>query len=359
MSAFLPGLDLSEAYYREAAKPVVDTHYPNLKHSAAMIGWGSEVLGYDDLRSTDHNWGPRFLLFLSKEDHSSLARQVSQTLSECLPLTFLGYPTNFGLSVLGDQRAMAPAVTGPVDHMIDLDTVEAYFERYLGYAPYAEIPAKQWLSFSEHKLLAITSGRVFHDGLGTLEALRHKFAYYPRDVWLYILASQWAKISAEETFLGRSGEVGDELGASVIAARQVKNLMRLAFILERRYAPYSKWFGTAFARLASAEKLGPILKSVVRASEWRDREKHLSRAYEFVAGMHNELGVTPPLDPRVQLHGRPYYVLRANRFAAETRKAIEAEGIAKLKMLVGSINQAVDSDEQISDPGFCRPWQQV
>ena len=76
--------------------------------------------------------------------------------------------------------------------------------------------------------------------------MRRLFSYYPQDVWLYILAAQWIKIAEEEAFLGRSGEVGDELGSMVIAVRQVRNLMYLC-ILEREYAPYNKWLGTAFS----------------------------------------------------------------------------------------------------------------
>ena len=93
---------------------------------------------------------------------------------------------------------------------------------------------------------------VFHDGLDELESVRRKFHYYPRDVWLYQLAAQWIKIFEDREFVSRCGDVGDELGSMIIAARQVKNLMRLCFLMERKYAPYTKWFGTAFSRLAGA-----------------------------------------------------------------------------------------------------------
>jgi len=65
MPDFIPGLRLSELFYSEAAKPILDTFFPELSYSAALLGWGSEVLGYDDVQSSDHHWGPRFLLFLS------------------------------------------------------------------------------------------------------------------------------------------------------------------------------------------------------------------------------------------------------------------------------------------------------
>lgn len=42
---FIPGLRLSQLFYQEAVKPILDEHFPNLQYSAALIGFGAEVLG--------------------------------------------------------------------------------------------------------------------------------------------------------------------------------------------------------------------------------------------------------------------------------------------------------------------------
>ncbi|MCA1850243.1 MAG: DUF4037 domain-containing protein, partial [Acidobacteria bacterium] len=204
-------------------------------------------MGYDDVESMDHNWGPRFQLFLSEPDYEKCGPLLSETLSQNLPLEFRGYPTNFGVPTQGDQLVMKRIEVGPVRHKIDILTIKGWLEWSFGYDLYKEIGAADWLTFSEHKLLAFTSGKVFYDGLGKLESIRQKFCYYPQEVWLYLLACQWRKIADEEAFVGRAGYVGDELGSTIIAARIVKNLMRLCFLMERKYAPYSKWFGTAFS----------------------------------------------------------------------------------------------------------------
>jgi hypothetical protein len=64
---FIPGLKLAEALYFEAAKPILERYFPHLPLSAALLGWGSEVLGYDDLLSTDHNWGRDVSYFFRNE----------------------------------------------------------------------------------------------------------------------------------------------------------------------------------------------------------------------------------------------------------------------------------------------------
>ena len=62
---FRAGLELGEQFYSEAAKPIIDTYFPGLRYSAAMLGWSSEVLGYDDVESMDHNWVPASAVFIT------------------------------------------------------------------------------------------------------------------------------------------------------------------------------------------------------------------------------------------------------------------------------------------------------
>ena len=190
MTQFMPGLELSQRFFDEVAQPILQTQFPTLCYSAALIGWGSEVLGYDDPQSTDHHWGPRFLLFLSPDDFRTSQSQISQVLSQQLPYTFCGYSTHFG-SPDEDQVRFPQAIdSGPVDHLIHLDTIENFFDWYLGIDPLRAIPPLDWLSLSEPKLLSVTRGAVFHDGLGGLEQARQRLAYYPDDIWRYLLACQ-------------------------------------------------------------------------------------------------------------------------------------------------------------------------
>ena len=224
-----------------------------------MIGTGSEVLGFDTERSTDHGWGPRLKVFV---DAGEVA-PVRDAIEAGLPDEFRGRPTRFGWD--------AVAVTSHVE----VAGLGAWLAQRIGFDPRRAISTKHWLCAPQQRLLEVTSGAVFHDDGGELAAVRAALAWYPDDVWLWLLASQWRRLDQEEPFVGRTAEVGDELGSRVVAARLVRDVMRLAFLLERRYAPYSKWLGSGFARLDAAATLRQPLLDVLAARDYAAREAAL------------------------------------------------------------------------------------
>ena len=127
----------------------------------------------------------------------------------------------------------------------------------------------------------------------------------------------------EEAFPGRCAEAGDELGSAVVTARLARELMRLWLLMHRRYPPYSKWLGSAFAQVPGGAGLGRHLSAALAAAGWPARERELVRAYRIVAEAHNGLGLTEPLDPGTRpYYDRPYQVLDAGRFAAALTAAI-------------------------------------
>jgi hypothetical protein len=356
MSEFINGLRFNQLFYEDVVVPILQSRFPSIRYSAALIGWGSDVLGYDDLQSTDHNWGPRFQLFLADQDFEKYRQAISDALDEYVPPDFRGYPTAF--PIVGNEELQGASRSDR--HNIDVQTISLFFGRYLGCDLYVELKADDWLTFSEHKLLAVTSGKVFHDGLGELEPIRRKFHYYPQDVWLYMLAAQWDKIAEEQAFVGRCGYVGDELGSMLIAARQVKNLMRLCFLMERQYAPYSKWFGMAFNQLSCSGELHPIFMQVLQAQDWRARQELLAQAYEVVARLHNALGITIPLrETAAQYYGRPYLVAGDERYGEELRRLLTNEEVRKVQHQLGSVNQFIDSDDKLNNLDLCQKLKNV
>lgn len=364
MPDFIAGLELGRIFYNEAVKPILDADFPTLRYTAAIIGSGSEVLGFDTAMSSDHHWGPRVMLFLSPEDHAAMKDDIHETLANRLPYQIRGYTTNFGAPLVNDNgvQLLEAIDSGPVNHRVEIYTLENFILGYLG-VDVADILSDtltpvHWLTMPAQKLRTVAvGGAVYHDDSGELTRLRGKLAYYPHDVWLYLLAAGWVRVAEEEPFMGRTGSVSDELGSRVIAGRLVHDLMNLCFLMEKQYAPYSKWFGTGFQRLACAKKLTPILESVFDAPVWQVREKHLTEAYKIVAEMHNALKITEPLPTTASsFHGRPFQVIHGEIFADAILGRIKDPAVKRIadETRIGSVEQFSTSTPFLSDTTITR-----
>lgn len=351
MAEFAPGLALAREFYHQAVQPIIAGHWPNLAYSAALLGSGSETLGYDDAVSTDHHWGPRLLLFLPESDHSKFASQLHERLALHLPYRFLGHPTNFSAPKTGQgddgTQVLHATSQGKINHRVEILTLDGYLRAYLGIPAEREPSAADWLSLPQQKLLGFTAGAVFHDGIG-LGRLRERYRYYPRDVWLYLLACGWQRIGQDEHLAPRAGATGDELGSAVIAARLVRSIMLLCFLYEKRYAPYPKWLGRAFAELPCAAELSPVLRAVVQGETWRQREAQLCKACEILNALHSSSGLTPPIEPAMQeFHGRGFKVSNAWRYVERLLAVIQAPQVQAIaeSSLIGGIDLFSDNTD--------------
>ncbi len=144
----------------------------------------------------------------------------------------------------------------------------------------------------------------------------------------------------------------------MLAARLARDLMRLCFLLERRYAPYSKWFGSAFAQLDAAPEVGPPLERATAADDFPTREEGLVEAFEAVARRHNALGVTEEIEPTVRLfHARPFRVIGSGRFADACLAQVEDEWLRSLP-LVGLDRPVGRLDRRAQRPGSRPPPRQ-
>lgn len=334
-SSFVPAAQLSGAFYQEVVRPLL----AGRSHAAALLGWGSDVLGYDTARSTDHGWGPRLLVFLDRSDH---AREFAAGLDDALPQSFHGWPVRYGWDGI------------PPAHQVTVTTLPDWLTAHVGVDVTAGMSSLDWLLAPQQQLLGIVSGAVYADDTGSLQAIRRDLAWYPDQIWRWLVACQWHRIAQEEAFVARTAEVGDETGSAVTAARLVRDLIRLALLLERRYSPYQKWLGTAFAAGPHPEGLPECLSGALRARGVAQREESLARAYRALADRHNRTGLTAALDPTIRTyHQRPARVLLADRFTAATLSTVTDPMLRGLP-LIGGVDQVVDSVAVLSDPAQCR-----
>ena len=286
--ASVRSLDLNRAYYTDCVAKVLQAHCPEVaeRHAAALIGWGSEVLGNDDVHSRCYGWGPRVVLFLTEGDHARWAAKLQEILHRKVPAVFAGQPTRF----TDPSRGPPQQTTDPDGHLqIPITTCQRFLEIYLGLpgldVAAARLSSREWLLLPEAGLLRLTAGEVYCDTIGDLTGLRLYFCYFPDSVWRYRLAYQWTLLSWNTDLVGLCAHRGDTLSARIAAAESVRHIVSLVFLLNKVYKPgYLKWLHRQFYKLPYlAAEIGPLLEEVLSADPVRAVEVFYSVLDQLVA----------------------------------------------------------------------------
>jgi hypothetical protein len=286
---FRPSLELSQLLYKEKIKPIMALGFPDVPYAAATLGMCSEALGLDDEVSTDHMWGPRVTLFLSKEDKARYDEELIEGFRQEFPKTFKGRKATWhkpGVDIQDTSDEMLYSVwTTTVDDWLG----------FCGGSDALPLQPAEWLKVSEQHLLEATNGIVFHDDTGKLTKARQALSYYPDDVLRFLLMCDWNTVGGDWFPIGRIGSRGDQLGLQIQAAKVARHLMCIGFRVSRQYFTYKKWFGTLFKRLPIAEKLEPVLLALMREDNWKRVEERICEAATILLEAQNTLGICPKI----------------------------------------------------------------
>ena len=330
------GADLASHFFERAVRPITDRVLSEAGYLAARLGPGSDVLGFDDDRSRDHDFGCR-LTVLVDDRHQALLGTLDAALDAGLPDEVDGWPTRF-----------ATSWDGRVRHKVDLDTVHGFTEGCLGFDLRAPLQPAEWLCLTGQSILEVTGGSVFRDTTDSYREVTAALEWYPDDLWRYVLAAGWARLGQELPIVGRTGELGDEAGSRTIAARMCRDVTHLAFLVERTWVPYPKWSGVALRRLPGGDELDQTLIAAHAATQWPERQRMLCEAIDLVVERHRAAGFDLPTPAVVPFFDRPF-VVPDGGIGASLLRGITDEGIRGLPP-IGSIEQWCDNVDLLSHP---------
>ncbi len=242
-------LDLCQGYYEKYGKPMIEANFPEYAGQIAvgLCGEGSECFGYEDEISTDHDCGPGFAMWITKEVYEKIGGKLGEEY-EKLPKVFAGHIRKATLEGSGRCGVVV---------------IDDFYKRVLGgkAIPRTE---DEWLLVDEFALASATNGRVFVDELGEFNRIRaHLLSYYPENVWYERLAKTLIKCAQTGQYnYGRCMARGDYVTAQIALSQYMQNVMELVFLLNKRYAPYYKWQQRAMADLEILPEIGDILKAI-------------------------------------------------------------------------------------------------
>ncbi len=239
------GLELSRPYWHEVVAPAVAARIPFLlpRVAAGLVGEGSECFGFDDDLSLDHDFDPSPCLWLPASEFASHGESLAALL-ESLP-----------------PPPRSPLLTPEGRGRRGVHETGAFYRRFLG-LPRAPRTLDEWRAAPEPGLAAATNGELFVDPYGEFSSVREDLlAFYPEDLRL-------ARLVRRLHAAGQSGQYnrarclrrGEAVAASLALAGFVDGALAIAFLLARRFRPFSKWAHRALGALSPP---GPALHGLL------------------------------------------------------------------------------------------------
>lgn len=346
--AFVPGIELSRQL-ASVLEPGLRRLVADLPFALALLGPGSDVLGFDTARSMDHDWGPRLTVVVPDARVEEASALIESRLPEVLPAQIGGFPTRFSTHADGTLFADSEGTR----HRINVTSIARLLQENLNIASLGELDAAAWLSTPMQHLLELTAGDVFVDDSGELSDLRTRLAFFPDAVRRYQLSALWMRIGQIQPFIGRTGELDDDTGSVLIAASIARDMMRIGLLQSGLYAPYAKWLGTALARTVIGGQIGPHLQEAAHVRNWHERELGINAAGIALIDHLNTLGLTDPISAKPsQFHTRPFLVLPGEDIAHALHASLADTALAGLPPFVGGIDVITDSTDALKHPAF-------
>lgn len=247
------GMELARDFWEQAGKPMLLERYPRYagRIAAGLVGYGSECFGFDDAYSRDHDFGPRFCLWLTDEDYAAIGESLQRDY-ERIAAAWRAEHVSLGAPLSpATPRAQGATRRDGVFRIGD------FFEGITGYrqAPAQDAP-HEWLMLDEPTLATATNGQVFADALGTFSSTRQGFTFMPEDVRLSLISRRLGMIAqAGQYNLPRMLSRGDGPAAMACIHEFAQAAISLVFLVNNPvsvgYAPYYKWRFAALRRLSA------------------------------------------------------------------------------------------------------------
>ena len=326
------GLALCREYYETYGRPMLEKEFPQYvnKIAVGLIGEGSDCFGYDDGFSMDHDWGPRFMMWVSPE--------VYEEIGEALEAAYQKLPTKYqGYEYIESRQATKRR---GVFEVFD------FFEGLLGIKCFEEGCARDrktvleglaWENIEPQRLAAAVNGEVFSDAEGLVTSIRKQLeAGYPK--WL-----RYTRIAENAARFAQCGQYnyarmlkrGDGIAAQLMLTDAVKEALQMMYYIAGEYPPHEKWLHRG---LRGKEEYAHILElmEVLLTCEEKDKEKYIEAIAGDLALLLYQKSFISDVEPYLEAHvGELLFKADASKYSvkelAEKITQLEFKAFDKVK----------------------------
>lgn len=249
---FIPknGMELAKDYFETYGKNMLTEKFPAYVDEIAigLVGEGSECFGFDDDISMDHDFGPGFCMWITKELFDKIGERL-QAEYEKLPKIHKG--------IVRMETAQGKGRMG-------VKIIEEFYKAILQADIVIPQSEAEWADVKEENLAAAVNGDVFFDEKGEFTAIRNKLlTYYPKQLWIKKIAEAVAKGSqAGQYNYTRMMQRGEFVAAELAVFEFIKHMIALVYLLNKTYSPYYKWSHKGMYRLLWGKEIADLLQKL-------------------------------------------------------------------------------------------------
>lgn len=288
----MKGMELARSFYNEYADQI-RRRFPQYSDRMAfgLVGEGSECYGYDDEISRDHDFGPGFCVWITRETARAIGGEL-QAAYDALPKSHQGF-----------TRTETPEGAGRVGVI----PIDRFYARYTGCT---DVPQTnlEWLRIPERFLSIATNGEVFADPEGEFTRIRARLKdFYPADVLRKKLAARAAVMSQSGQYNYPRCMNRNDVNAAYLAISEFVNAsVAMLYLLERQYMPFYKWSFRGMQDFRICMKPAGELTQIIALGNGPEsahqKQALVESVCSFVAGELQRQGFSNTSDPFLQNH---------------------------------------------------------
>lgn len=242
-------IDLSKKYYLEYGKPMIESKFRAYSDKIAVgfLGNGSEMYGFDDEISKDHDFSVGFMMFLDKETYDLIGFRLLREYLK-LPKAFMG------VELVQNGRYM--------NNKYGVYEIEDFYIDKIG--TYNKLSLDDFLTIESNYLAEATNGCVFYDKQGLFTEYRNYLLDFPRDVYLQ-------KLGRHLVLAGQSGQYNynrqikreDSCSCSLCLNEFINNVISILYLVNNKYELYYKWKLRGLDNIKSLSEVLVLVKDIL------------------------------------------------------------------------------------------------
>lgn len=264
----ISGLAICRKYYEEVGAAMIHEKFPKFESRIAvgLVGEGSDCFGFDDETSRDHDWGPGFCMWVDDVTYEAIG-ELLQEEYEKLPAEYMG---------------MKRMTTEQAKGRVGVIRIREFYSNILKLNNGIPRSEEEWLAVNEEDLATATNGQIFRDDDGIFFSLRNTLlAYYPETVFRKKLAYELIRMAQTGQYnLSRCIKRGDRVTATMYLAEYMEHTFKTLFLLNRKYAPYKKWYLKSASKLNVLPEITDILIAI---ADMDIAEENVTGSIEIIA----------------------------------------------------------------------------